>query len=535
MRTLAAVILAAAVGLPGPVAGATPPLPAPLTIDWTMDGRFGLDRDGNGIVDLPNTAAYVGNQVLGCDPCGEARFVVLITVSGPATELMRSFTWSITPPEGGSAFTHHTVEPVLELALAEGVHQVEVAGLIPLPFRQVSLRARAAVTVEDLLIVAIGDSYASGEGNPEVRRGDDGSEPLWGDGDDAAASRAHTAARRSSVAWPARTALVMEQSDPRTSVTFVSVASSGARTDWGILSPQGDLPAQVDQLAALVGERRIDLLLIQEGGNSIGFTRLVRALVEADPLFDPICYHMMVDQAVASALDGNWRRGTGVSFSLPFRWSCVPEVRATGAQLPGLIGLGDAMRRLDSALERFDIGRVVLVGYPDPTGGGADGERCREIVGDVTPPLRFHEISRDEGRRGVAEVLQPLNAALAAVATEHGWGFVDGVAESFAAGHGYCATWPSYQPAVPETGGRAFTALDFPDSWYRNPGTRGQAMGAVGVTWYRTAAQSAVLQGPGAPYTTNGTLHPNEIGHAAIADLVLEYLTSRGFGAQLAG
>ena len=186
------------------------------------------------------------------------------------------------------------------------------------------------------------------------------------------------------------------------------------------------------------------------------------------------------------------------------------------------------MQRLADGLAPFQIDRVVLVGYPDPTGADADGHRCREIVGDVTPPIRFHEISRAEGRRGVTEVLDPLNAELASAAALQGWTFVDGVSAAFANGHGYCAPWPEY--GYPERYGDipgfAVSPLDFPDGWYRNPGAlSGPAqLGGTAITWYRTASQSAVLQGPAAPFATSGTLHPNEVGHAAIARLVLRAL-----------
>ena len=525
-------------GLPRVAAAApvTPmPGPAALAVDWTMPDRFGGDTDDNGLIDFPNTAGYVHNLASGCDPCPEPRFMVHLEAVGPATVVIGSYRWAISGGALSAPLTVGGPTPEIDILLPEGDYAVEVVGEIPLPLGSIRVRGGGPVTVEDLLVVAIGDSYASGEGNPEMRRGAAGELPLWGDGGDAAATLAHAAAHRSTVAWPARTAIALEAYDPRSSVTFVSTATTAARIDWGILTPQGGQGvSQLDQVAALVGHRTIDLLLVQEGGNSIGFARLVRALVEADPLFDPVCYHLMVDQAVASAGDGDWTRGTSVSFRLPFDWSCRPTSRSSGAHLPGLDGLGAAFERLDQALRPFEIEQVMLVGYPDPTGAGVDGEHCREIVGDVTPPLQFHEISREEGARGVAEVLAPLNSALEAAAQEQGWWFVGGIASSFASGHGYCAPWPDYGypadfRAIPGFGARA---LDFPDGWYRNPGANPwpPALGSADVTWYRNAAQSVVLQGPGAAFYTNGTLHPNEVGHAAIALLVMQRLEAGGFG-----
>lgn len=525
MRFSLLVVLVAAF-LPPVAAAGQPvhPLPA-VTITWSMPDRFGPDADGDGLIDFPNTTAYAHARADGCGPCPAPRFPVRFDGALDRSLPVRDWEWVISGGPEGEILRRHRSDRILEVRLAEGEYRVEVTATLALPWGPPRVRGAVDVVVDDVLVVAVGDSYASGEGNPEVRRFGPGAPALWGDGGDAAATAAHAAAHRSSVAWPARVALALEQRDPHTSVTFVSVAASGARIDRGILRPhEAGETAQLDQVAALVGDRTIDLLLVQEGGNSVGFSRVVRALVEADPLFDPVCYHLLVDQAMASVRDGDWSRGVRVAFSLPFSWSCV----ATGGGvpvLPGLDGLAEAFTRLAAGLERFRIDQVVLVGYPDPTGADADGDRCREIVGDVTPPIRFHEVSSAEGRRGVAEVLRPLNRALADAADAHGWTFVAGVDTAFAAGHGYCAEWPDYgypggfDPLPPF----AASLIDVPDAWYRNPGRRVAPAARNGDTgsWYRTAAQSAVLQGPAAAYATSGTLHPNEIGHAAIARLVL--------------
>ncbi len=523
-RISVVIALFGALAVPATAAARSDPDADFLEIQWSMPERFGPDADADGRIDFPNTTAYVHNRLTGCDPCPLPRFAVRIETD-PGTIPVRMFSWTIFGSMLDEPLQLHGTEPVVDTTLPEGVYRVDLTASVETPWGVFPLGASSSITVNDLLVVTIGDSYAGGEGNPEVRR--QGSElEQWGDGGDEAAVLGHIRAHRSTVAWPARTALALEQADPHSSVTFISTAASGDRVDNGILVPSRFSPeAQIDQVAALIGNRQIDVLLVQEGGNSIGFTRVVRALVEADPLFDPVCYHLMVDQAFASVRDGNWGRGTSLQFNLPFDWSCNPAVGGSGVQLPGLDGLDDTMDRLADGLSRFDIGRVVLVGYPDPTGAGAQGERCREIVGDVTPPVHFHEISREEGELGVSEVVEPLNAALEAAAAEHGWLFVGGIAEAFSAGHGYCAPWPDY--GYPEDAsadpGFSLSVLDYADSWYRNPGRlSGPAQqGGLEISWYRNAAQSSVLQGPAEPFATTGTLHPNEIGHAAIARIVL--------------
>ena len=527
--TLALLLIALALG-PAAPARAQPVTPDPdVVVRWSMPDRFGPDADGDGRIDFPNTTAYVHNRVADCSPCPDPRFDVRFEAAPTAGLPVRSYAWTVTGEALASPLDYHRVLPTLDIRLPEGSYRVTVEAVVGLPWGSVSLLRSTEVVVEDLLVVAIGDSYASGEGNPEVRRLGPQAAAEWGDGGDAFATQAHARAHRSTAAWPARTALALEQADPHTSVTFISVATTAARIDHGLLTPQNDTTeSQIDEVARLVGDRSIDLLLVQEGGNSIGFSRVVRALVEADPLFDPVCYDMLVSQALAAVRDGDWGRGTRVQFRLPFDWSCETTPGTDGPYLPGLDGLGAAFDRLDSALRRFDIDQVVLVGYPDPTGAAGDGSLCREIVGDVTPPMRFHEISRAEGRLGVTDVLKPLNLKLAEVAAAHGWRFVAGVDVAFANGHGYCAPWPvyGYPEDYEDVPGFAVSQLDLPDGWYRNPGRfSGPAqLGGVGISWYRTASQSVVLQGPEAPFNTSGTLHPNEVGHAAIARLVLARL-----------
>ena len=535
--SLVLMALVAATAVAPRVDARQPPAVVGPVVRWTADDRFGMDADGDGRMDLPNTSEYVHNRRSSCSgACPPTLFALHFDagLSGIAVPAMAglpilTYQWIVSGASLDSSLHYVRTAPHLDLSLAEGEYSVEMRMLIRLPWARLTTRTVEAVTVEDLLIVAIGDSYASGEGNPEVRR-TEVVPALWAEGGSQEADAANSAAHRSTVAWPARVALAMERADRHTSVTFVSMAATNARIDAGIVAAQGAglTVSQLDALRAVVGERRIDLLLIQEGGNDIGFSRVVRGLVEADPLFDPVCYDQELSNVFDSVRDGDWTRGAGVTFDLPFRLGCRVETR-DGPRYPGLVGLAEAFDRVAAGLAAFDIERVLLVGYPDPTGSDAEGTTCDEIVGDTTPPLRFHEIDEKEQARAVAEVLNPLNAALASIAAAQGWHFVGGVAEPFARGHGYCAPWPDYGYPTDAAGRRLLGGLlAYPDAWYRNPGkfSSGALVGGGAVTWYRTAAQSSELQGPDSRYATTGTLHPNEIGHEAIARLVLAALAA---------
>ncbi|MFH1330295.1 MAG: hypothetical protein ABIJ48_06585 [Actinomycetota bacterium] len=288
------------------------------------------------------------------------------------------------------------------------------------------------------------------------------------------------------------------------------------------MSPTG----QLDQVATLTEGRRIDLLLVSVGGNDIGFARILSGLVDADRLTDPLCYGTDLQNIWEAALDGDWNRDSGLHFALPWGLGCRPTRTWGNPVLPGLRGLPAELDRLAAAVDRLDAAAVYLMEYPDPTGAGAEDGGCGEIVGDATPPFRFHEINRAEQEEGLARVVRPLNRILAAAASRHGWGFVGGVAEGFAAGHGYCGTRPAYSSATGEPTGSPASGAGGTRSWYRHPAglEAAQALTGEGVGWYRTATQSVVLQGPGTAWDTAGTMHPNELGHLAMARSLLAAL-----------
>ncbi len=524
------------------VAGAAEVDEAPMVFpafEMSMPDRFGIDGDGDGIIDLPNTAEYVsGRRPGGCDgTCPEATFTVVldasasrVTLGGVNVPISMRHRWDI--EAGGEPVAQvESFGPLARVDLPEGEYTVTLTVAAELPDGVVTGRARRGIVVEDLLVVAIGDSYASGEGNPERYRLPNGEAAEWADGlADPAVAGAHAAAHRSTVAWPALTALALEKADPGSSVTFVSVAASGATVARGLLDGQSpDLPvAQMDQIAALVGEREIDVLLLSIGGNDIGFSHLIRGLVDADELMDPLCYETDLANVWAAVEDGDWGRGSSLGFQVWPPVTCRATTTTDGPRLPGLRGLPGELDRLAEAIGTLDVDEVYVMEYPDPTGAAGGRGTCSEIVGDTTPPFGFHEISAAEQELGRLRVLGPLNSTLAEAARRHGWTFVGGIAEAFAAGHGYCGNWPDY--GYPEGYyDRPFPdRLAFPDGWYRHPArlnVKAEA-GEPGITWYRTAAQSAALQGPDARRNTAGTMHPNELGHLAMARAALASIWS---------
>ncbi len=504
--------------------------PIRASFAWSLEPRFGLDADGDDLIEIENTPEYTHGRVPGS--CPGACPPLLLGVSMTATPAARdyglptsgflSYEWQVSGPRGVG--TYHRTGPDLFLLLPEGPHEVDLLVRARLPWGSFALRSHGSMEIDDLLVVAIGDSYASGEGSPDIALTDGVAH--WADATDVEVLQGHALTHRSSIAWPARVALALEDASRATSVTFVDLAVSGARIDSGLLVGRSDpdIEAQFADLERIVQNRDIDILLLQIGGNDVGFSRVIRALVEADPLFNPICYDVLFDNVWASAADGIWDRDARITYDPPFDFGCE-SVQGTSKVIPGFDGLDGALERLDRKLDQLTIESIFLVEYPDPTGGEANGEICDEIVGDVTPPFGFHEVDQQEQAAGVERLLDPLNSLLRIAARSHGWNWVGGVSESFARGHGYCAAWPDYgYPDEFINSPLLFRdRLDFPQGWYRTPGRYGLPLllNDERTSWYRTAAQSATLQGPTPRYLTPGTLHPNELGHAAMARLVL--------------
>ena len=248
---------------------------------------------------------------------------------------------------------------------------------------------------EGNVIVSIGDSVASGEGNPAAEG------PRWEE------RRCH----RSATAGQALAANQVRQEHPE--LGFVSFACSGASVDVGLLGPYRGIeprllerpaPPQVDGVRAL-GDR-VAAVMVSIGANDVGFVKVLKFCTVVPrcweqhfnpdfPLIEAGRSRPTLEQWVDSRLD-----------ELPPRYA-----------------------RLDAALSPVvHPDRVVITEYFDPT-TAADGSDCTMLFGGVKP---------EESHWAREHVLVPLNARVRVAAEEHGWRYVDGVDESFR-GHGLCA------------------------------------------------------------------------------------------------
>ncbi len=229
-----------------------PPVNRQAIFDYSMPAGFGFDANGDGLTDYMDTGRIQ-----------QTSFTLNLTACETKGSI-GSYNWTIEgTPEG--RITEHSADCHLSLDLPEGTYPVTLSvrwrdGVVRIVGRP--------VTVQDWLIVSAGDSFASGQGAPQKSSGPI---PHWQE----------TSCARSADAGAAQAALALEQEDPRTSVTFVHVACSGATVQNGMLDPQepdsaGDIgESQLETIRRDVGSRTIDALVVSIGGNDIGFASII--------------------------------------------------------------------------------------------------------------------------------------------------------------------------------------------------------------------------------------------------------------------
>src|SRR5215467_2066525 len=544
---------------------------------WARDvmGRLCLDRIGQ--VADQCVRDEVGENYL--NPADHAIEVRLAGILPPGA----TCTWSF-DPEGDAVPTTASVEcsaPVRTRAPYGKPTKVTVDLTTPgEPVR----RATADVAVRDLLIAGLGDSIASGDGNPDrpvalsdegfcFRRfapagnaqyfrpgrvgfsGDKACEGDVGAGSDLSAWARlsarwmNAACHRSLYGYQLRAALALAIESPHLAVTFLPLACTGATIADGLFNgrrsreldcvPDGTpcpttTPAQITQLRAIVARsqrnqpaRTLDLVFLTIGANDINFSGLI-----ADIIIEA--------------------RGERTLFS---RAGIISSVAAAQAALDRKLPADFA--RLRTALKPLinnTLERVVFVSYGnpalDPGGGpcpggrggfdihpafGADGERLQRAATFV----------QDRFLPTLKEVVT-CSAKGACATPSDAMTFVDSHQTAFA-DHGFCAraeTDPPFDRECFLPDGKSFN--DSPVDGAIEPLACGAAASAFQAyarraRWIRTpndayfAAMtfpegvSANLQPSNLHDATwgvlsavyGGAIHPTAEGHAAMADAAL--------------
>lgn len=254
-------------------------------------------------------------------------------------------------------------------------------------------------------VVALGDSYASGQGAPD--------RPLnwwrlwepvgWAD----------RRCNRSNHAPAAQAVTMLAQQGA--SVGLESFACSGASIETGLLEPHmgpepdpgaEPLKPQLEALQLYAQSTQVDAVVIVAGGNDIYFQRIVIA-------------------CMASLCELN-----------------RPLVGQRLALLPGLL---DAMAQELDEIPNLDPASVLLVEYPNPA-RGADGSYC-----DRAPPGDALALIAENDARWAGDCVVPwLNRELCAAAGRHGFRYVEAVSPRFHE-HGYCAQPQNFINSIGES------------------------------------------------------------------------------------
>jgi hypothetical protein len=354
-----------------------------------MAPQIALDPLHGNQPDLPNTYAYV-NPANGYTVSLDASHSVGIRRT-------TTFSWIITDSKGHS--TRLSGEhPSINLFPASYHVTLTEKGLRN---TKKPVVANATVRVKDVLIVSIGDSYASGEGNPVVPGV---LFPEWAYSPNQAMNTENADAHRSTIAGPAQFALELQQANPHEAVTFVSVANSGASIPVGVLGPMtsiGDssvqLPAEIAELKQIIGTRHIDVLTLSVGADDIHFSSLAEDLI------------------------------TNTKIGLPTLASIQSQFNGDLSQLPQHVAA------LASAIQQLSPGQVLMTGYPDLT---------RNQFGNVAAlplALGVSLVNLTDAQFASSTLIAPLNTVITNAATKYKWTLVTKISTDFRT-HGYPST-----------------------------------------------------------------------------------------------
>jgi len=489
--------------------------------------------------------------------------------------------WSFDDGEGPRQSTFDCAEPVNFRARygRPTVATVEVSSGLEAP-----QRIATEIMVRDIFIAGLGDSIASGEGNPDrpIALSDEGfcfrsylgtagaqyyrpsragykggraceapdTLQVW---QRQSALWFNSACHRSLYSYQTRTALALAVQYPHIAVTFLPLACTGATIADGLFGAQrarecppaksagtcqGTVNAQLAELREAVTaakrrqpDRKLDLILLSIGANDINFSGLV-----ADAIVDTPTERVLF-------------RRSGVMGS-------VDDSRAALArELPQSFGkLREGLKPLVG-----DLQRVVLVSYANPT--LADGAPCPggRAGFDIHPsfnaqPQRLANVSGYVEREFLPQ-LKALALCQSGVLCRDPGGdrmiFVDAHQAAFA-DHGFCARAqndPEFDRECFSPKGESFdpdivTAANQPMLCGRSAGEYRAYLPRA--RWIRDANDSyfaAMTYPQGLPSSSQpadihdatwgilsavygGAVHPSAEGHAAMADAALPAVAS---------
>lgn len=351
----------------------------------------------------------------------------------------------------------------------------------------------------EFVMVTLGDSYAAGEGAPNVSgEFDAGGQLPSGKKKETWSQQPPNhpdveACHRSDLAAGPQVAADLEAEFPDVRIIHQSFACSGAKIEniRNTTYPGADghvnnvtVPPQVLQIqnwfkktgpVSFPGTvEKIDFLIMNIGGNDAGFGDVIGACIGP---FTNCTEDTAMHNSVQSSLDG-----------------LTAKYDNLGATLRTL-----AFQRTTGQNVSIAPGRIFITSVPNPL-RDQDGELCHGPDSSRMQGEMLNELTRNESEWAEANVVGPLNSAITQAANRNQWTLVPGVSEHFRT-HGICSN----------------------DPWINNVRDS-----------LRRQGEDVRLDGFGAFVNTTplvnlsaGMVHPNAAGFRAVADKAIETVRPR--------
>jgi len=308
---------------------------------------------------------------------------------------------------------------------------------------------------------------------------------------------------RSQFSAQAQAALELERSDPKTSVTFIPLACSGASSRHLVGEPYigqeskdySPLQPQLEVAQQLAGDREVDAVLLSVGGNDVGFGDIISACVGQEPcdstgdverglgesnLSEALCTAVSIPATGIPAVGELYDRcksyfQSANSLGQKTAYQIFQEARPSLQEQYKLIanGLNTKFPAINQQAHR-----VYITEYPD-TSQTETGALCSYRADRTDPFLNLPGMSAREWSWAAKFLTADgLNAEIRTATQRLGWTYVGGIFGDYAT-HGYCSD----------------------------------------QSWYARLQESLLRQG-----NVKGTLHPNRSGQTATASRIFQSL-----------
>ena len=236
------------------------------------------------------------------------------------------------------------------------------------------------IGANDFIVISVGDSVASGEGNPVIR----GNPALWSDG-----IGSDSTCHLSTISGPAMAVSKLRAANPGRPITFLNMACTGAKVERALSNSS---TSQLLKARGVIGyNRSIDALFVSTGPNDIagGFGSIVGTCADA--------INCGADTTLTASIANDI------------------------SQLPAKFA--------EYAPSTYQALELYLTEYFDPT---------KDQFGNYNGACTLAVLTNDELRFLDQTLLMPLNSTLASVAAAQRWNLVNGIASDFRT-RGLCA------------------------------------------------------------------------------------------------